>query len=76
MCDKLVDDRKRDIASQKAFADKEYYREESLICFVGDLKIEILTKEMWKELLFIKSKSGVINLLDNHTVIIEKEILF
>ena len=75
MPDKVVDDGKRDMASQKAFTNTKYLGEDLLAYFIDDLNIESLIREYWNELLFIKSKSGAINLLDNHGIITEKEIL-
>ena len=75
MCDNIIDNEKRNLAFQKAFTDTKYSGKEPLTCFVEDFRIETLTREIWNALLFIKAISNVINILDNHTVISEKEMI-
>ena len=44
-------------------------------CFVDDLRIETLTREIWNELLYVKTKPGAGNILNIYTVISEKEMI-
>ena len=76
MCDKVVDNGKRDIASQKSFTDTKHIGNKPLTCYIDDLYTKTSIRYRWHELLFIKIKPGAVHLLDDHMVITEKEMIY
>ena len=76
MCDKIVDNGKRDIVSQKSFTDMKHIGNKPLTYYIDDLCTKTLIRYRWYELLFVKTNPGAVHLLDNHMVITKKETIY